>query len=77
MQWYYGDWVGMVVMIVIVAVVIGLMMVVGLTVWRHADRRYQEHRRGQDSPEETLAMRYARGEIDSNEYRERLQVLRQ
>lgn len=36
--------------------------------WRHSDRR---------TGESVLAERYARGEINETEYRERLQVLRQ
>jgi uncharacterized membrane protein len=55
-----------------------VMMVVGLTVWRHADRRYQQQaRHGLDSPEELLAARFARGEIDEKEYHRRREVLRQ
>ncbi|GAB3899672.1 SHOCT domain-containing protein [Kibdelosporangium lantanae] len=79
MDGYYGDWVGLVFMIAIMAVVIALVMVIGLTVWRHADRRYQQGRPRStvDSPEELLAMRFARGEIDEKEYRQRREVLRQ
>lgn len=79
MHWFYGDWVGLVVMITIVAVMIAIMMVVGLTVWQHADRRFQQRqpRRGAESPEELLAVRFARGEIDENEYQRRRAVLRQ
>ncbi|GAB3887609.1 hypothetical protein GCM10029964_053870 [Kibdelosporangium lantanae] len=76
MHLYYGDWVGLLIMIAIVAVVIALMMAIGLTMWRHTDRRYRQDqpRQDVDSPEDLLAVRFARGEIDEEEYRQRRKV---
>src|SRR4051812_22122927 len=79
---YHGGWIGLVVTLLVVTllvvpVMVGLTMVVGLTVWRHADRRFQQRRPDLDSSERLLAMRYARGEIDEEEYHDRLAVLRQ
>jgi putative membrane protein len=75
MGWYVGDhmtgwgWVGMALSTVLF---IGLLVLVGLVLVR-ADR--QQERPAPSSAEQVLAERYARGDIDEDEYRRRLATL--
>ncbi|BFV60628.1 hypothetical protein KCMC57_up57320 [Kitasatospora sp. CMC57] len=63
--------------------VLALLIVCGLALFRHLDRLPQQ-RPGSwppptaaPDPEQVLAERYARGEIDTDEYRHRLETQRQ
>jgi putative membrane protein len=54
------------------------LVVVGLAVWAvvNANRSYAPPKPQDPSPDEVLAQRFARGEIDTTEYHERLEALR-
>ncbi len=78
MMWGYGPgyWLGMGVTMIlfwglIIAGIVALVRYIGGT--RHADRSHVAA--GQVLPEEVLAERFARGEIDADEYKERLELL--
>ena len=72
--WGWGGWLAMVlVMLVVLAAVAWALFLV----WRNASASPSEPPHGaQDSPEGILAERLARGEIDAEEYRQRLKALR-
>ena len=75
MGWYVGDhmsgwgWVGMTLSTVLF---VGLLVVGGLLLVRAAR---QQERPTPSSPEQLLAERFARGDIDEEEYRRRLTTL--
>ncbi|KQV19303.1 MULTISPECIES: SHOCT domain-containing protein [unclassified Kitasatospora] len=59
---------------------LGLVVVGGLALLRRLDRLPEQHPASAPAapaPEQLLAERYARGEIDTDEYRHRLETLRQ
>jgi uncharacterized membrane protein len=62
-------WFGMVTM------VIGTIAIVGLAAWALASRRPADEQRNPGTARDRLDARLADGEIDTNEYRERLQAL--
>ncbi|GAA3023566.1 hypothetical protein GCM10020229_38610 [Kitasatospora albolonga] len=70
-------------MTVSMVLVLGLIIVVGLALVRRLDRTPQQHpgalptHTAPPDPEQLLAERYAKGEIDTDEYRHRLETLRQ
>jgi putative membrane protein len=66
--WSGGPWIALVWILVWAALVIGLVFIF---------RRRPAHGDIVSSAEGTLGDRYARGEIDADEYRERLRVLRE
>jgi putative membrane protein len=66
--WGAGPWIGIVWLLFWAALVIG-----GLYLFR----RRPPHRDPAESGGAALAERYARGEIDEDEYRKRLRVLRE
>lgn len=76
MGWYVGDrmsgwgWVGMTLSAV---VFVGLLVLGGLLLVRVA--RQPERPLTPSSPQQVLAQRYARGDIDEEEYRRRLNTL--
>lgn len=79
MMWGYGPgyWLGMGVTMIlfwglIIAGIVALVRYIGGT--RSADRPHTTA--GPTAPEEALAERFARGEIDADEYKERLDLLR-
>ena len=56
----------------------GLLIAIGVLLFRTLNRGSgQVHTSGRPQPEQLLAERFARGEIDEDEYRRRLAVLRQ
>lgn len=78
-MYYYGNdgsggWWWMMIPMMLVFVV-----VVGVAVWAvlNANRSHTQGGPRSPSPEEVLAHRFARGEIDTAEYHERLEALRQ
>lgn len=76
MGWYVGDhmsgwgWLGMTLSTVLV---VGLLVLGGLLLVRNT--RQSERPLAAPSPERLLAERYARGDIDEEEYRRRLATL--
>lgn len=79
MMWGYGPgyWLGMGVTMIlfwglIIAGIVALVRYIGGP--RHAGGPHVNS--GPASPEEVLAERFARGEIDADEYQERLELLR-
>ena len=78
MWWYHGNWVAW------LAMTLGMLVFWGLVIWAFlALARASEGggpRRGgpprEQAPEEILAERFARGEIDEDDYRRRLEALR-
>lgn len=71
-SWGWGTWLGMAVMM---AVVWGAVIAAIVLVFRPADRRGTGSPRSGQQPDQILAERYARGEIDEAEYRSRTDVL--
>lgn len=69
--WNGGDWVAMVLMMLAFWGV-----VVGVVVWAlRSGRRTDDGRGDSAAPQRVLGERFARGEIDDDEYRRRLEVL--
>jgi putative membrane protein len=66
---------GWVVMIVSMVLFWGLLITTGVVVVRALNRPPQSDAAFRPSPEQLLAERFARGEIDEDEYRTRLAVL--
>jgi putative membrane protein len=66
-EWGGGPWIGLVWILVWAALIIGLVFLL----------RRSAHRDGGPTAEATLSDRYARGEIEEDEYRKRLRVLRE
>jgi putative membrane protein len=66
--WGGGPWIGLVWILVWTALIIGLVFLF---------RRRPAHMDSGPTAEATLGDRYARGEIDEDEYRKRLRVLRE
>jgi putative membrane protein len=66
--WSGGPWIGIVWFLLWAALVIGAV---------YLFRRRPSHRDPGESAAEALAERYARGDIDEDEYRKRLRVLRE
>ncbi|MGH3677659.1 MAG: SHOCT domain-containing protein [Mycobacterium sp.] len=84
MMWYGGDWgwggwlLMTVAMIVFWALLItAVVLLVRYLVSASRGSGVPPTAAGPGSAEETLAQRYARGEIDDDEYRQRLTLLRQ
>jgi putative membrane protein len=77
MMWSYGDWSwgGWLAMVLSMVLFWGLVGALVLVVARSLflQRRSEQP---QPSPEEILASRFARGEIDADEYHSRLEALR-
>jgi len=69
MRWYYGDmgpgWLGVLFMIITMVVFWGGLVTVGIVLVRQFRRGGGPRR---ESPTEILAARFARGEIDEEEY---------
>jgi putative membrane protein len=65
--WGAGPWIGILWLLFWAALVIAALYVL----------RPRAHRERDESAMESLANRYARGEIDEDEYRKRLRVLRE
>lgn len=76
MGWYadagWGTWLGMAVMM---AVVWGAVIAAIVVVFRPPERRDRDAAHSGRQPDQILAERYARGEIDEAEYRLRTDVL--
>ena len=78
MMWGYGGtgWAGWLVMSLLMVAFWGVLIFGGTALWRSASRG---HRGGQQpvdrSPEQLLDERFARGEIDAEEYRSRRELL--
>jgi putative membrane protein len=81
MMWYgggMGGW-GFVLMAVTTLVFWGLLIAGGIAVFRYLNRRPVNPGSGGETrptPDQLLAERFARGEIDEEEYRRRLDALR-
>jgi putative membrane protein len=74
-SWGWGGWL---LMIVSMALFWGLLIWVGLALVRSSDGvRRLPSGTDRSSPEELLAARYARGEIDDDEYERRNHLLRE
>ena len=71
---YAGMGVGMVLFWALL--IAGIVALVVYTSGNRSDRRIPPESTSASSPEEVLAARFARGEIDETEYRDRLAVLR-
>lgn len=73
MHWYYGPmgWSGWAMLIVLIAIVVAA--IVAGVVLTHRTRNAQPP--VTQSPEDILATRFARGEIDEEEYRRRREAL--
>lgn len=75
--WGWGHWLGMgVSMVVFWGLVIVAIVALVRYVGRVRDGSRPTQARGQARPEELLAQRYARGEIDDDEYTRRRELLR-
>lgn len=78
MMWGYGNWGwgSWLVMSLMMLVFWGALIFGGIALWRSAERsdRRPQHR-GHPSPEQVLDERFARGEIDAEEYRSRRELL--
>ncbi len=70
--WGWGTWLGMA---VVMAVVWGVAIAAIVMVFRSADREGTGVSRSEPKPDQILAERFARGEIDEAEYRLRTDVL--
>lgn len=77
MWWYDGGGWGWVAMTATMVVFWGLLVVGAVALYRSAGRSRAEAdpERAAPSPERVLAERFARGDIDEEEYRRRLDVL--
>ncbi len=79
MMWWYGNgmgaW-GYTLMTVSMLVFWGLVVFGVVALVRHLGRQDRSVTAGQPSPEQVLATRFVHGQIDEQEYRERLDVLR-
>lgn len=77
MMWYGGSgWGGWLVMILLMVIFWGVVIVGGIAVWRAVDRRDRAPRPPTPpNPERVLDERFARGEIDVEEYTRRREVL--
>ena len=76
--WGWG-W-GGIVMNIVLAVLVVAVVVAGAFAIRYLARggsRYNEASSAATGPEDTLAQRFARGEIDEDEYRRRIALLRE
>ena len=71
---YAGMGIGMVLFWALL--IAGIVALVVYTSGNRSDRRIPPESTSTSSPEEVLAARFARGEIDETEYRDRLAVLR-
>lgn len=71
--WGWGDWFAMSLMMLLVWGAVAAAVVWAVRAVRGEPRRPGP---GPDSAEQVLAERYARGEIDEDEYRRRSEVLR-
>jgi putative membrane protein len=80
MHWYYGgmgpSWVGWLLMILAIVVFLGGLAVVGVILMRRLHDSAAP-RRDLESPLDVLAGRFARGDIDEEEYRRRRDVIRE
>jgi putative membrane protein len=75
MMWWYG-WGGWLAMSLMMVIFWGLVIVGGIAAWRAAGRNDREQQRvDRRSPEELLDERFARGEIDADEYTRRRELL--
>ena len=79
MMWWYGGsgWGGWLVMGLMMVLFWGLLIFGGIAAWRAVNRGDREPRPvGGRSPEQLLDERFARGEIDEDEYTRRRELLR-
>ena len=77
MGWYFGDfgWAGWLVMTLMMLVFWGLLIFGGVAVFRSLRRDDTIPTSGRSDPQQLLDERFARGEIDADEYQERSQLL--
>ena len=75
MWWYDGAdwWVGMTLMMLVVW---GLVIAGGIALWRATEHRNRDRGAGSRSALDVLDERFARGEIDADEYTHRRELLR-
>lgn len=79
MMGWYGDgpgWAGWVAMTLMMLVFWGLLIVGGIAVYRGSIRNGDRQGEGKLDPEQVLDQRFARGEIDADDYRTRRELLR-
>lgn len=77
-MWWYGGgpgWTGWLAMALIMVAFWGLVVAAGVAIWRAVDRGGRRDG-GERTPEQVLDERFARGEIDEDEYRHRRELLR-
>lgn len=82
-MWWDGGpgWGGWLIMALTTVAFCGLLVVAGVAVWRAADRGGRAGRgdgtgAGERTAQQVLDERFARGEIDEDEYRRRRELLR-
>jgi putative membrane protein len=79
MMGWYGDgpgWAGWIVMTVMMLVFWGLLVFGGIAIWRSVTRDDRRSREGRRDAEQLLDERFARGEIDEDDYTKRRELLR-
>ena len=79
MMWWHGGpgWGGWLVMSLVMVVFWGLVVAGGIALWRSAGRDRGDRAPAQPpTPEQVLDERFARGEIDVEEYTRRRELLR-
>ena len=78
MMWGYGSWgwAGWLMMSLVMLVFWGGLIFGGIALWRSAGRSERDHQQpGRPGPEQLLDERFARGELDAEEYRSRRELL--
>lgn len=77
MMWWDNDpgWGGWVLMTVMMVLFWGALIVGGVAIWRAVTRDEDRRTEAQKRPEQILDERYARGEIDEDDYRRRRELL--
>jgi putative membrane protein len=75
--YWYGDmnWAGWLIMSLVMLVFVGLLVVAGIAAFRFAGPSPTRRSWEDDDAQRILDARYARGEIDLEEYRQRREVL--
>lgn len=79
MMGWYGDgpgWAGWLVMTLMMLVFWGLLVFGGIAVWRSVIRDDHRSSEGRRDAEQLLDERFARGEIDEDDYTKRRELLR-
>ena len=78
MMGWYGDgpgWAGWVVMTLMMLMFWGLLVFGGVAIWRSVNRDDHRSREGRRDADQLLDERFARGEIDEDDYAKRRELL--